>query len=233
MDKEEREKYPKGKHPIGLFYGILSVLSILSIVACDGIYIEGLQESIVSLSKWVLKKEKNTIYGSHWHHTISFEEEIGEREDLIDISRDALCCGLPVVARSLYLASCALQDGNLKNIAKEKYLHFFSKPEKEWNLMGPSFSAGRAGVLALTSHMFYDMDLPIIQDKLQYLKNDLKRFYSPHHPFGFQTVNVTPFDEYQWIDDPGLLDGAVGMALSLLLTENKNNDLWTRIFLIG
>ena len=100
-------------------------------------------------------------------------------------------------------------------------------------MMGPSFTDGRAGVLAIAYRMAQDTHNPHLWKQVGLLENSLKEFYTPNASFGFQTVQVDSSNTYRWIDNPGLWRGATGIALSLLLAQRREESIWDRIFLLS
>ena len=97
--------------------------------------------------------------------------------------------------------------------------------------MGTSVVWGRAGLLALTSLMARDTGNIQLRAQVDVLVEDLLRFYDVKHPFGFQTLRVSEENELRWVDHPGFLDGATGIALSLLLTNVEKNSNWQWLFI--
>lgn len=226
-----RAEYPKGRFNLSMLHGAPGTLAALAIAACENIWTDGMEDLLMSLSRWLKKKQKKTAFGPAWHHSSSLEEEAGETEDSVSLFRDTWCYGLPCVARSLFLTAKALYDPELRQYSEELMVQVFSKPDKEWNLMGPSFASGRAGLMAITYRMHQETKNTVLFNKYRYLEEDLKRFYHPSHLFGFQSVDAIS-DEYRWVDDPSLICGAAGIALSLLLVQGRDDSKWDRIFLL-
>lgn len=234
LTAENRGNYPNGNFILSLPDGILGCLSILSIAALEGMIIPGQYEIIQEITTWLKGKQGigHATWGTYWHHTFSFEEEISNTQETIAVARNMWNYGTPAVSRSLYLAARAMKDHALQNFAEEAFISVFSKPWQEWNILGPTFSTGRAGLLALTSAMSKETQHCLLVKQVEDLSRDLKRFYSPSHPFGFQTVGVDASEQYHWIDHPGLLNGSVGVVLSLLYGHYQQEMDWCRIFLI-
>lgn len=230
---EAQTKYPNGNFILSMSYGVTGCLSVLALAALEGIVVSGQYELIQEMAAWLKNKRIQAPAGSYyWHHTVSFEEEISQQQHSTELTRDAWSYGNPTVSRALYLAARATRDFSLMKFAEDSFLSIFSKTWQEWNLMGPAFFWGRAGLLALTYHMAQDTGHPVLLKQVGYLENDLKNFYHPSHLFGFQTIHVAEPEDYRWIDHPGLLNGAVGIALALLLVHSQEEVIWTRIFLI-
>lgn len=232
LAEEEREKHPKGTFLLNMPFGIPGCLAALSLAATEGVFAENLTSTIAEITAWLSKWQQLSALGPFWTHTISFEEEVGEKTPSRELMRDTWWYGIPAIARSLYLAARAIKDSSLAAFAEKTYLSMLSKPEKEWNMMGPSFFCGRAGVLVTTLRMAQETQHPLLWKELSRQEQDIKRFYNPNAPFGFQIVDFTSGEDYRWADQPGLFNGAAGIALSLLLIHSREELLWDRAFLL-
>lgn len=228
------QKVPSWLHNEGHFiltmpYGITGSLAALSLAKREGIETRSLTETISHVSHWL---QDNHI-SLQWPPLLSLEAANKEKEIEIPLNKDLWAFGAPIVARTLYLAGEALQDEALKNFAQEAYLQVFSRSEKEWNQMASSFAMGKAGVLTTTFFMQKELKLDLLQEKIAFFEESIKGFYSPSHHFGFRLVDVTERGQYRWLDHPGLLEGATGVALSLLLLKSDSNLPWERAFLLN
>lgn len=229
---ENPSHLPSGGFILMMNFGITGVLSLLSIATLEGVVVPGQIELIQEMASWLKAKQRHSPYGPVWHHTVSLEEEISAPKELEELTRDIWDYGTPSVSRSLYLAAKASKDQSLQAYAEETFCTIFSKTWQDRNLMGPSFNWGRAGLLSLTYHMAQDTQNLKLLKEVDILETDLKRFYSPSHPFGFQTIHTPQLDEYRWVDHPGLLDGATGVILSLMNVQAKQGMNWPRLFLL-
>lgn len=230
---DQKGLYPEESFLLSTPYGIAGLLSSLSIIAREMSLSHEGYELIRTISDWLVQKQGKTSEGVFWKHTISLKEELSG--DLLppETNRDAWCYGIPSVTRALLLASKALKDNQLYEFANNQFLSLWSKPEKEWNLIGTSFGYGRAGHLAITFRMHQETNNPKLKSHLIDLENGLKRYYDPNSIFGFKAVAFSEKNEYMWIDDPGLLNGASGIALSLLQLQYNVDLGWDRVFAIN
>lgn len=232
LTPEGKEAYPNGGFNLSYPYGVTGVLAVLSIAAREGLVVSGQMELIQKMAHWIQGKQKISPFGPCWEHSSSLYEEVKPIEGSSSLTRDAWCYGVPAVSRSLWLAATVLEDPDLARKAELLFLGVFNKPDKEWNLIGTSFSYGRAGLLALTYRMAQDTRNPLLADKVVALEEDLLRFYDPAHCFGYRMVSFeTDSGAYQWLDSPWLFDGAAGVALTLLLTYCGDRVQWDRAFL--
>lgn len=223
---EESIDNTNGRFVLNSLNGMAGLLSILSLASIEGLTVNGLQEAILSLAEWLKSKQKNTPKGVIWPAVVSFEEEIGEKEIESTHFPNIWYYGPSAIARSLYLAYKALDNYNLKANAEQVFLQTLSYPYKNLSL---SFGFGKAGLLAMTHRMHQDTSNRFFLQKINELEYELKNAYSPNSLFGFQSSDMYTG---QPIDDPGIMDGAVGIALTLLLLEEKQDVSWDRLFLL-
>lgn len=227
---EESLKYPQGSFLLNMPFGITGCLASLSLASWEGFDVPGLKETILKIAYWIKDQTKISEDKFYWPNTCPLVPL--ENENSYELTRDTWWYGIPAVARSLFLASKAVKDVSLGKFAERAFLSMFQKDPSEWNMMGTSFMHGRAGVLATVYRMAQDTQNPLLWKQVNLLEEDLKKFYRPLTPFGFQAVDVTETGEYRWIDDPGIFSGAAGIALSLLLVQNRPSQNWDRAFLI-
>lgn len=233
LAEEEKEKFPEGSFILGTSLGITGCLSALALCAISGLHVTGLHATISRIANWIKDKAYLDKYGVNWRHTIPFTKETMQDSSTLELSRDTWWYGTPAVTRSLYLAAKALSDQSLAKFAEKTFSLIFSKDPKSWNTMGPALVHGRAGLLAITYRMAQDTQSAFLWKKVDLLESEIKEFYRPNSLFGFQMVYVDSSEVYNWIDHPGLLTGAAGIALCLLLAQRREELIWDRIFLIN
>lgn len=223
---EESSDDGQGKFTLNALNGVSGILSTLAIASMDGLNVEGLQEAILSLAEWLEQKQKNTPIGPMWPAVVSFEEEIGEKKDEPLSFPNIWYFGSSTIVRSLYLAYKALGNNKLKERAEQTFLQTLSSSNK---IINPSFGFGKAGLLAMTYRMYQDTKNRNLSLKINELEYELKNTYNPNSLFGFQTTDQVTG---RLTDNPGILDGAIGTALTLLLVAEKQELNWDRIFLL-
>jgi hypothetical protein len=193
---------------------VAGVLSSLSVAAIEQVRLEGLMETISLLADWLLAKKKNSPQGPQWPQVISFEEETGSPSIEEVKGGDEF-----FLLRSLYLASKALNKKELRNSTERAFLNLDSE-EKKKDL---SLISGKAGIFAITYRMSRETHHPILFKRMQRLECDLTNSFDPSLPFGFPTTqNQT---------SAGIFNGAAGIALALLLAQEKEEGKWDRMFL--
>ncbi|NGX37295.1 MAG: hypothetical protein K1000chlam2_00449 [Chlamydiae bacterium] len=236
VNEEDSDKYPEEGSLLNMSFGITGCLASLSLASLEGLDVEGLKETICYIANWIKAQKKIINNQIYWPNTVPFfRNQAASQDNLTAISnelyRDTWWQGIPAVTRSLYLASKALDDPELEKFAEESIIAMFSKSYKDWNHTGTSFIHGRAGILTTVYRMAQSTENPLLWKQVQILEDDLSGFYRPNSAFGFQMEDVDEKEQYQSVDHPGLLYGAAGIGLSLLLVEKREDLNWDRAFL--
>lgn len=207
---------PNGYFNLGLAHGITGVLAFLSIALLKGIEVSGHKETILRITEWIRSKSFMTNSGVQWPEFVSWEEEIQEEPHHTANSRDAWCSGTPGIARTLFLAGKALRDNELKTFALSTFRGIFRRTQKEWGLLSPTICHGIAGLLLITAEMAKEDNCEDLIPKVNELKNILLTYYQPDAPFGFKNIELCPNQSYAEVSKICLLEGSIGILLTLL-----------------
>ncbi len=227
FNDEERVKYPEGSFILNMPFGVAGCLSALSLLKINGIDLPGLHDVIQTLSLWLQSQGRidNGVY--HFDNTVPLKGSVQN-----ELPRDTWWCGVPAVAHAIFKAGKATHDLKMQKYGEEAMISMFSKSTKDWNHIGTSFVHGRAGILTTTYRMAEATENPTLWKEVKELEADLISFYRPNSPFGFESVYVDDFGEYHWVNNPGILYGASGVALALMLAQNREELDWDRAFLL-
>jgi hypothetical protein len=144
-------------------------------------------------------------------------------------SRCAWCYGSPGVARALWLAGDALGRDDYRELAIAAMEAVFRRPITVRRIDSPTFCHGVAGLLAITLRFANDTGASVFTDASRILTQQLLESYQPDSLLGFRNIEFAD----QEIDQPGLLDGAPGVALVLLAAATNVDPTWDRLFLLS
>lgn len=227
------EHFPQGGFLLSTSTGIIGSLSALSLALWHGIRSPQIEHTIKEIATWLRQRQIKTEEGCFWPYIWPFEAESEGQLPKETENHSSWSFGISSVANSLYLAGRATQDKALMAFAEQSFLSLFAKQNGELNAMDPTFSTGKAGLLATTYQMAKMTNSGTLMQQASRLEQDLRGLYNPSHPFGFQMTHYTPSGTTNHLNDPGLLDGASGIALALLLVDGRANDIpWDRAFLL-
>jgi lantibiotic biosynthesis protein len=214
----------KGTFNLGLSHGVTGILALLSIASLKGLVVDGQKDAIRSIATWIQKKAIPQENSYDWPHAVTFHEEVNGVKPTKSHSRDAWCYGAPGIARTLYLAGKALDDQPLKSYAQEAFQQIFHRSQKEWNLPGPTLCHGLSGLLLLTHAMTLDTGCDKLLKKVDELKERVLAYYQPSADFGFTDFEPCKKGGYFMANNPGYLEGAAGVYLTLLSMKNKPSN---------
>ncbi|SFT00692.1 lanthionine synthetase C family protein [Marininema halotolerans] len=228
--EQDRQSFPKGNFNCGLAHGVPGPLALLSLAKLEGVEVEGQQEAIQRITEWILYWKQQDSYGVYWNDRVAWEEETeGVRHS--HRHREAWCYGTPGVARALYLAGEALQDEGWKATSVQAFQSVFNRPELFWDIDSPTICHGTAGLLEMTLQMIYNSHDEQLQIHRDYLVHRQLKDFNPDYPFGYKDLEPQTIG-YRSLDKVGLLEGAVGVGLSLLSYVKGEESKWSRSLLL-
>jgi hypothetical protein len=133
------------------------------------------------------------------------------------------------VARALWLAGRALDDDGLRALAVEGMAAVYRRPKQELRIPSATFCHGVAGLLHVTLRFWRDTGDQIFSAAADDLLAQVLAAYDPARPVGYATME----GDGTVVDQAGLLDGAAGVALTLLAAGGGPEPSWDRIFLLS
>jgi lantibiotic modifying enzyme len=228
--------FPNGNLNCGLSHGIPGPLGALSLASLSGITCEGLDEAIDRLAMWLLAHRLDDEWGINWPTAVGILPP-GRPEGRIASpnmspsgpSHTAWCYGSPGIARSLYFAGLALQKTNYCELATQAIETVLRRPSAARRIESPTFCHGVAGLLEIVLRFARDIPSTMLQSEAITLAGQIFRHYEPDSLLGFRSMEL----ENRRVDQPGLLDGAPGVALVLLAAATNVDPNWDRIFLLS
>jgi len=233
--EEGRQLYPHGNLNCGLAHGIPGPLAFLSLACRDGVESPGLMEGIARLADWLCRNRLDDSWGVNWPTAIPLVEAEGRLEapraaaTKETTSRCAWCYGSPGIARALWLAGEALDRDEYRALAVSAMEAVFRRPLAERRIDSPTFCHGVAGLLQITLRFANDTGQDVFLEQSRILVRQILASYQPESLLGFRNLEVPGCET----DQPGLLDGAPGVALVLLAAATDVEPSWDRLFLLS
>ncbi|MFD6231886.1 lanthionine synthetase C family protein [Streptomyces sp. NPDC060232] len=223
-----RRLYPSGNFNCGLAHGIPGPLAILSLALRADHEVPGQAEAISVLAQWLLSYRVEDAWGVNWPDAVAMTPEgLPAPKQEPTPTRSGWCYGTPGVARSLWLAGEATNDEDLRRMAVDGMVGVLRRPFALRHLTSPTFCHGVAGLLHTVLRFSHDTALDRFADSVTGLTDRLLAAYEPERPFGYASVEA----EDTAVDRAGLLDGAAGVAMTLLAAATGVEPVWDRIFL--
>jgi hypothetical protein len=237
-DEATRRSYPHGNLNCGLAHGIPGPLALLSLAAAAGVCVEGQLSAIRRIAEWLRRYCIRDRWGFNWPTAVALGPDgapdaprahPSAQDSAYRPSRTAWCYGSPGVARSMWLAGQALNEPDYRDMAVAAMEAVYRRPLPERNIDAPTFCHGVAGLQQITLRFAHDSGLPIFIEAGRMLHRQLLDAYEPASLLGYR--NLEPGGRR--IDQPGLLDGAPGVAMVLLAASTPVEPVWDRLFLLS
>jgi len=238
-DESMKESFPYGNLNCGLAHGIPGPLAFLSQSLRAGFVSPGLAETIARMADFLCANRYDDEWGVNWPNAVPLEPagnssggelragsaQSGSEEP----SRCAWCYGSPGIARALWLAGEALDRDDYRSLAVSSLEDVFRRPVPARRINSPTFCHGVAGLLAVTMRFANETGSPVFLEASRMLVEQLLDSYQPESLLGFRNIEYGDHE----VDQPGLLDGAPGVALVLLAAATNVEPTWDRLFLLS
>ncbi len=230
LTSDDKHLYLQGYFNCGLAHGIPGPLAVLALTWLRGYRYPGLQESITHLSTWMMKHQVIDEWGINWPNVVPLQQfqSINDRQPLPG-ARAAWCYGAPGVARSLWLAGQALEDASLCQVAIDAIEAVLRRPIPVRRIDSSTLCHGVAGLLQICLRFAHESESSIIRQHIPLLVNQLLEAFNPDYALGFRDLER----DHVYVDQPGWLYGASGIAMVLLAASTSVNPEWDRALVIS
>lgn len=236
-DDAMRARYPAGYLNCGLAHGLPGPLAVLALATIGGVEVPGQKDVVRAGAEWLLAHTLDDAWGLNWPTAVPLVETdaVGGRRlvpaaaaDAPDgPSRAAWCYGTPGVASALRLAGEALNERRYVDIAADAMAAVQRRPVEARQIDSPTFCHGVAGLLQATLRFERAIGEPNRPPFADALVAQILAAFDAGHPLGFRDLEYADHP----VDQPGLLDGAPGVALALLAYATDVAPDWDRAFL--
>jgi hypothetical protein len=225
MNPLTAKHYPGGNLNCGLSHGSPGILAAMSLAASAGHEVPGQLDAMRELVNWLLDNRLDDEHGPNWPAMVALP--LGSGEPIA--ARTTWCYGAPGVARTLWLAGAALGDHVLREFAAESMLAACERLPGDHQVNGASLCHGFAGVLQVVLRFGHDTGDPRFAAAAEMITERLLARYRPDSRFGFHSLEPDGSTGNQ----PGLLEGAAGVALALLAATVPVAPTWDRAFVLS
>jgi hypothetical protein len=227
LTEDALEESPDGNLNCGLAHGVPGPLAVLSIAALLGVQEEGMLSGIDRAAAWLAFNRADDEWGVNWSYTMP--PPASRAESIVRPSRAAWCYGSPGVARALWLAGTALDDTRYCDLAANAMSAVIRRPVAQREIDSPTFCHGVSGFLQIALRFANDTRDPSFIALARDLTEQLLALHCPDRVLGYCGLE----DADTAVDSPGLLDGAPGVALTLLAAASDVEPAWDRLFLLA
>ncbi|MFI7453119.1 lanthionine synthetase C family protein [Nonomuraea sp. NPDC049714] len=239
----ERELYPHGYVDLGLAHGVPGPLAALSRAWLADHRAPGLREAIRALTDQLVAASWQGEHGRTWSRVMPFDASGEVAPHLGQAADPAYCYGAPGITSALLDAAEALGDESVRAVAIEGFEAALLQMEARPRRTGPGLCHGLAGVLLICGKFATRAGSAAARAALERLVDRLLGGCDPSHPLivrdykpqmaGEPGSVLAASPDGAWIDHPGLLDGAAGVALALLSVAERVPPRWAHALLAG
>ncbi|MGW6568838.1 lanthionine synthetase C family protein [Streptomyces sp. NPDC054975] len=217
-------KYPHGYLNLGLSHGVPGVAAALAAAWETGHRRPGHLEAVAGLTRWIRDQAGTDAHGPVWGDGTPVDEHGHEAAAGCGHDRIAWCYGTVGVAGALLSVATATADEELRAAAVTAFDGALARA-RHVRPLSPTLCHGLAGLVMLTRE--FAPWSATARDRLPELLGELLDDHDPDLPLGFADLE----EPDKPVDDPGLLTGATGVALTLLAVLGDERPAWFRAFL--
>ncbi|MET3985706.1 lanthionine synthetase C family protein [Streptomyces sp. PvR034] len=252
--RADQELFPRGDLNLGLAHGIAGPLALLVRCAEAGVTVDGQLDAVQRMGRWLADRADHDAAGPYWEPRLAFDEEVvrgaGGRTPpsahAAAASGGAWCYGAVGIANALAGAARLTGESGWHRLALDAARALLRRPDTATHLKGPTLCHGRAGFLQglwRLGRLTGDREL---LDRTAPLAEELAALAEPDAPFGFRHLSPVRSDrgwdrtqQLHAVDNAGLLEGAAGVAATLLSTlpggtgEAGHDPHWDRVLLLS
>lgn len=232
QDQKRQRQFPHGNLNCGLAHGIPGPLAVLSLASLAGVAAgPAMQDTIDSMAAWLESHRADDAWGLNWPNVIAIVAN-GRGYALRDEAsptHNAWCYGSPGVANALRLAGKALGVDRYGDVAEDALRAIVRRPPVERGIVAPTFCHGLAGLMHIFVRFAQSAHGQEFADEAQRIFCEIEDMFEPDSLLGFRTFEFRG----QRVDQPGLLDGAPGVALAFLAAATSVEPSWDRLFLLS
>jgi hypothetical protein len=205
-----------GQANLGMAHGISGPLALLALAMRQGITVDGHAAAIESICQWLDSWRQDGPSGPWWPYRITLPELHAGRPIPRVPGRPSWCYGTPGLARAQQLAGFALGDAGRQEAAEDALARCLGDPAQLARITDPSLCHGWAGLVATAQCAANDA-----------LSSDIERCLPrPVDALLAHTSDVPP------VQQPGLIEGAAGIALTLHEVATGTTGGWRACLLL-
>ena len=215
-DTPEGQPLPAGHANLGMAHGISGgPLALLALAARHGVIVPGQLDALDQICAWMDNWRQGTVGAAWWPRHLTAAEHRDRQTTQTGPGRPSWCYGTPGIARAVQLAAIVLGDTRRQQLAEDAIASCLDDPAQRAQISDPGLCHGWAGVLATARAAARDARSTRI---------------AAHLP-DLTAVLIDEADrEVPHTRRPGLIDGAAGIAISLLAATDTG---WDRCLLIN
>ncbi|MDI3388693.1 lanthionine synthetase C family protein [Streptomyces sp. B-S-A8] len=221
ISERDGRDYPRGDLNLGMAHGIAGPLTVLCVAHRAGRTEPGTADAVRRIADWLLGWTLQDEAGPYWPARVPWEAEVAAERPRELFTRTAWCYGTPGVAAALHRAGQTLDRADWRSAAVEGLRAALRRDESKWAIEGATVCHGFAGLLRIVSRIAEAADDAELRGGCARLTDKVLQCADEQAPFGFRHLMRFPAAArspvpHRAVDTAGMLEGAAGVALSLL-----------------
>lgn len=224
LGERDRQMYPRGDFNLGMAHGIAGPLTVLCSAYEAGHRAPGTAEAVHRVADWLLGWTLRDAAGAYWPARVSWDDELAPGRPRELFTRTAWCYGAPGVAAALFHAGTVLDRPLWRTDAVDALRAALRRDESLWAIEGATVCHGYAGLLRVVARLAHATGDPELLAGRARLTEKVLQCADEEAPFGFRHLMRFPAAAHapvphRAVNTAGMLEGAAGVALSLLPVE--------------
>ena len=208
----------------GLAHGVPGMIAALALASGRAGDTAVVRQAVRTGVDWVQAHRTADQWGPDWP-----QDDLSATSDGASSQNHAAWCyGAPGVARSLLLAGRVLDEQAVVDAGLAALRATCRRPDERRRLYSPTFCHGEAGLAHLLHRTGIETGDGVLLAEAERLLIRLADAFDSDSAFGYQATS----EAGSIVDDPGLLDGAAGVAMVFLPVVAPSLPAWDRLFLV-
>lgn len=226
LSEYDRPFYPDGAVVYGISHGIAGILSSLSIAIFEGVEVSGMKDCVNKILE-KLELKRTILQGklSCWPDILSLEQYKDETF-FQENNNYGWCYGICGTARAVYLGGLAINEKKYIDIAIDALISV-SNDIVNLNMDTSIVCHGYSGVLLILNQMYRDTKIK----EFKYASSILAEKISAEINLE-DVLNFSNSDSNEWIRKVDIIEGVIGVFLTLINYKCSDADFINKLMLI-
>ena len=227
LSEWQREQCPDGYYDLGLAHGVPGVVALLGGVCAAGVAVEQAKSLLDGVVMWLLRQIQGDAALSSFSSRTAPEIENND-------CRLAWCYGDAGVAAALLVAARCVNEAEWEREALAIARRAAAREPESAGVKDAGICHGAAGLGHIFNRLFQATGEAVFRDAARYWVERTLAMKRPGQGIAGYSVFMPDEDgRDRWVDEPGILMGAAGIALALLAAATDIEPQWDRMLLVS
>ncbi|MEW5930497.1 MAG: lanthionine synthetase C family protein [Gemmatimonadota bacterium] len=228
LPEHQRRTFARGHFNLGVAHGVPGVVSVLGQAVAAGVAADRARPLLRGAVEWLLAQELPAKSPSRFAYSAADEVEATP-------ARAAWCYGDPGIAAALLVAARGAGEEAWEREALRIARSAARRPDEDAGVVDAGLCHGAAGLALVYDRVFQATGDEEVRDAARRWTLRALELRRPGEGVaGFRSWGPPRGGgPSEWLDDPGLLTGAAGVALALLAAATPVEPEWDRFLLVS